>query len=156
MITITSKEKGTIKENSLKDVEMRQQHIVQILRRKAHACQPLVDRHPLWNEGMKERRHLSRENRGYCFGVIHALGTYIPAPTSVHKDQPLRVLDQIGKNGKRDPAFIRRCKLPGRLDQIEPFAEGNGGINANASALQHMNLHGIILLMNVSDYPGNQ
>ena len=77
MITISGKKKANQKENNLKDVEMRQQHIVQILRRKAHACQPLVDRHPLWNEGMKERRHLSRENRGYCFGVIHALGTLL-------------------------------------------------------------------------------
>ena len=70
----------------------------------------------------------------------------------IHKDQPLRVLDQIGKDGKRDPVFIRCRDLFCRFEQIEPFAIRNGRIDADASALQHMNFHGIIFFRIVSDF----
>ncbi len=138
------------------DVEVRQQHIVQILRPNAHARKLLVNRHPFRNEGMKEHRHLRREDRRGRLRVIHTVRAYLPAPAGVHEDKSLWVLDQIGENGKRDPVLIRRSELLCCFDQVEPLAEGHGRIDADASALQHMNLHGIILFMNVSDYPNNQ
>ena len=135
------------------DVKVRQQHIVQILRLNAHVCQLLVDCHPLRYKGMKERCHLRRENRGCRPGVVHAIRAYLPAPAGIHKDQSLRVLDQIGENGKRDPVLIRCSELLCGFDQIKPLAKGNGRIDADASALQHMNLHGIILFYDCVRFP---
>ena len=47
----------------------------------------------------------------------------------------------FSKNRAQNKKKIVPLHLPGRLDQIEPFAEGNGRIDANAPALQHVNLH---------------
>ena len=52
-----------------------------------------------------------------------------------------------------DPVLIRCSELLCGFDQIKPFAEGNGRIDADASALQHMNLHGIILFYDCVRFP---
>ena len=124
-------------------IQMREQHIIQLLLPYAHGSQLLMDRHAFWEIRMKKSCEMRRKDFADLLRIIDAPGAYLPAPACVHKDQALRVFDQIGENRECDPAFVGCSKLSCRFDQVEPFAIGNGRIDADASALQHVNLHEI-------------
>ena len=105
-------------------IEMCQQHNVQILRTDPARLQLLVDRHALGDVRLIQRREMFRQHRAHSLGVVHALGADVAAPAGVHKDEPVRMLNEIGTDRQRDA--LPGKNLSGAVFQADAVSERNG------------------------------
>ena len=99
-----------------------------------------MDCHPRWKEGMKKPCQMGRENCGNRFRIVHALRAYLPAPAGIHKNQALRMLDEISKNRKAYPVSVWCGNLFCLFQQVKAIAIRDCFRNTDRTALKNMNI----------------
>ena len=122
-------------------VEMREQYRVQIDRRDAPRCEPLVDgRAAFHNTLIREIQRQRAERADLRPAVKDAARAHVAMPAAVEQDVPVRALDEIGRNQQPEP-FRLSIQHARRLERaVMLAAERQLRRNAHLADVENMSL----------------